>query len=166
MKIKSSILTIGSILLSTSFFAQESEVIQPKPNFFENLSAFYIILGIILLLMVTINVLSLAFKGMIKKTTEIIPLEKRSERIGKILSEFNKMIIVALLLFIATYVLSNLKLTFTLPGTTNEKTPWLQVHRSDLWFFVGIIVIEISIVFFLMRSFKKALILHWRSEHN
>jgi len=164
MKIKTLILMLGSLILSTSIFAQESEMVKTKPNFDENLSAFYIIIGIILLLMVTINVISIAFKSLVKKTIEVIPLEKRSERIGKILSEINKMIIVALLLFIGTYVLSNLKLTFTLPGSTTEKTPWLQVHRSDLWFFVGIIAIEISIVFFLMRTFKKALILHWAKK--
>jgi len=107
----------------------------------------------------------MAFKGMVKKTTEIIPLEKRSERIGKLLSEFNKMIIIALLLFIGTYVVSNLKLTFTLPGTTTEKTPWLQVYRSDLWFFIGIILIEISIVVFLMRAFNKVLFVHTKNKN-
>lgn len=165
MKIKTTILMLGSWILSSSLFAQEGEIVKTKPNFYENLSAFYIIIGIIILLMVTINVISLAFKGMVKKTSEIIPLEKRSERIGKVLSEINKIIIVSLLLFIGTYVLSSLKLTFTLPGTTTEKTPWLQVHRSDLWFFIGIIAIEISIVFFLMRAFKRALIVQWKNEN-
>ena len=165
MKIKTTILMLGSWILSSSLFAQEGEIVKTKPNFYENLSAFYIIIGIIILLMVTINVISLAFKGIVKKTSEIIPLEKRSERIGKVLSEINKMIIVSLLLFIGTYVLSSLKLTFTLPGTTTEKTPWLQVHRSDLWFFIGIIAIEISIVFFLMRAFNRALIIQWKNEN-
>jgi hypothetical protein len=165
MKIKSKFFMMTSMILSSSIFAQTSEEITLKPNFYENLSAFYIIIGIILLLMITINVISMAFKGMVKKTTEIIPLEKRSERIGKLLSEFNKMIIIALLLFIGTYVVSNLKLTFTLPGTTTEKTPWLQVHRSDLWFFIGIILIEISIVVFLMRAFNKVLFVHTKNKN-
>ena len=55
MKIKTTILMLGSWILSSSLFAQEGEIVKTKPNFYENLSAFYIIIGVSTLIGVLVN---------------------------------------------------------------------------------------------------------------
>ena len=128
-----------------------------KPNFEENLKSFYVILGVILALLVTINILAVSIKNVISSIHMTqIPFELRKQRIGNLLSTFNKGITIFFIICILFYSFTTFKLTFTLPGNI-EKTPWLQVYKTDLYFFFGMALILLVMLLFLVNLSNKCL---------
>ena len=85
-----------------------------------------------------------------------IPFELRKQRIGNLLSTFNKGITIFFIICILFYSFTTFKLTFTLPGNI-EKTPWLQVYKTDLYFFFGMALILLVMLLFLVNLSNKCL---------
>lgn len=146
------------LLLSFPAIAQE-EAPMLKPNFESNLTAFYYLIGIVFALLVTINILAVAIKNLMQSEKIFeVPHVKRIEIIGQILSKFSKGISLFFILAITLYCSLNLQLTLTLPGSP-EKTPWLHVYNMDIYFFLGIIILLLSMLIFLVHLFNKLLAL-------
>jgi hypothetical protein len=146
------ILTCSIFINSFNSLAQATDNISqiPQPNFDENLSTFYLEASIILFLLFTINVLAVSIKNFIgSKNFSQFPIEVRTEKIGKLLSVFNKGITLFILFGIGIYSTISLKLNFTLPGNT-EKTPWLQVYSVDIYFFLSIIILLTALLIFMV----------------
>lgn len=146
------------LLLSFPAIAQE-EAPMLKPNFESNLTAFYYLIGIVFSLLVTINILAVSIKNLMQSEQIFaIPQAHRIEIIGQILSKFSKGISLFFILAITLYCSLNLQLTLTLPGSP-EKTPWLHVYNMDIYFFLGIIILLLSMLIFLVHLFNKLLAL-------
>jgi len=145
--------------LSMYTFAGEGPLtpVNLKPNFDENLKSFYVIIGVILALLVTINILAVSIKNVISSVhISQIPHELRKQKIGNLLSSFNKGITVFFIVCMLFYSFATFKLTFTLPGNI-EKTPWLQVYKTDLYFFIGMVIILLIMLFFLVNLFNRCM---------
>lgn len=160
MKSKIIVLIVGfSSLFSSLVFAQDESInaMVLKPNFEENLKSFYVLIGIIVSILVTINILSISIKNLIGSVhVSQIPYELRKKTIGSILSSFNKGITVFIIFCVLLRSFTTLKLSFTLPGNM-EKTPWLHVYKSDFYFFFGLTIVLLIMVFFLVNTFNKCI---------
>jgi cytochrome c oxidase cbb3-type subunit 3 len=125
-----------------------------KPNYKENLSTFYLLIGTIAGLLITIIILSQSILNLVKSDyfKNRLAAKKDKEDKGGLTSTA-----LSLLLIVGTIMLSNssFALTFSAPGESTEPTPWLKVENSDIYFLVVINIILLGIIVYLKSMFNK-----------
>ena len=128
--------------------------VKMKPNYKENLSTFYLLIGTIAGLLITIIILSQSILNLVKSDyfKNRLAAKKDKEDNGGLTSTA-----LSLLLIIGTIMLSNssFALTFSAPGESTEPTPWLKVENSDIYFLVVINIILLGIIVYLKSMFNK-----------
>jgi cytochrome c oxidase cbb3-type subunit 3 len=129
--------------------------VKTRPNFKENLSTFYMLLGTIVALLITIIILSQSILNLVKSDyfkNRLAEQKEKKEKNGSLDSTM-----LSVILLIGALVLSNssFALSFTTPGESTEPTPWLKVENSDIYFLVVINIILLGIIFYLKSMFNK-----------
>ena len=128
--------------------------VKMKPNYKENLSTFYLLIGTIAGLLITIIILSQSILNLVKSDyfKNRLAAKKDKEDNGGLTSTA-----LSLLLIVGTIMLSNssFALTFSTPGESTEPTPWLKVENSDIYFLVVINIILLGIIVYLKSMFNK-----------
>ena len=128
--------------------------VKMKPNYKENLSTFYLLIGTIAGLLITIIILSQSILNLVKSDyfKNRLAAKKDKENNGGLTSTA-----LSLLLIVGTIMLSNssFALTFSAPGESTEPTPWLKVENSDIYFLVVINIILLGIIVYLKSMFNK-----------
>jgi cytochrome c oxidase cbb3-type subunit III len=128
--------------------------VKMKPNYKENLSTFYLLIGTIAGLLITIIILSQSILNLVKSNyfKNRLAAKKDKEGNGGLTSTA-----LSLLLIVGTVMLSNssFALTFSAPGESTEPTPWLKVENSDIYFLVVINIILLGIIVYLKSMFNK-----------
>ena len=125
-----------------------------KPNYKENLSTFYLLIGTIAGLLITIIILSQSILNLVKSDyfKNRLAAKKDKENNGGLTSTA-----LSLLLIVGAIMLSNssFALTFSTPGESTEPTPWLKVENSDIYFLVVINIILLGIIVYLKSMLNK-----------
>ena len=128
--------------------------VKMKPNYKENLSTFYLLIGTIAGLLITIIILSQSILNLVKSDyfKNRLAAKKDKEDKGGLTSS-----VLSILLIVGTIMLSNssFALTFSTPGESTEPTPWLKVENSDIYFLVVINIILLGIIVYLKSMFNK-----------
>ena len=128
--------------------------VKMKPNYKENLSTFYLLIGTIAGLLITIIILSQSILNLVKSDyfKNRLAAKKDKEDNGGLTSTA-----LSLLLIVGAIMLSNssFALTFSAPGESTEPTPWLKVENSDIYFLVVINIILLGIIVYLKSMFNK-----------
>ena len=128
--------------------------VKMKPNYKENLSTFYLLIGTIAGLLITIIILSQSILNLLKSDyfKNRLAAKKDKEDNGGLTSTA-----LSLLLIVGTIMLSNssFALTFSAPGESTEPTPWLKVENSDIYSLVVINIILLGIIVYLKSMFNK-----------
>ena len=128
--------------------------VKMKPNYKENLSTFYLLIGTIAGMLITIIVLSQSILNLVKSDyfKNRLAAKKDKEDNGGLTSTA-----LSLLLIVGAIMLSNssFALTFSAPGESTEPTPWLKVENSDIYFLVVINIILLGIIVYLKSMFNK-----------
>lgn len=128
--------------------------VKMKPNYKENLSTFYLLIGTIAGLLITIIILSQSILNLVKSDyfKNRLAAKKDKEDNGGLTSTT-----LSLLLIVGAIMLSNssFALTFSAPGESTEPTPWLKVENSDIYFLVVINIILLGIIVYLKSMFNK-----------
>jgi cytochrome c oxidase cbb3-type subunit 3 len=128
--------------------------VKTKPNYKENLDTFYLLLGTVVALLITIIVLSQSILNLIKSDyfKNKLAAQKAKENNGGISAG-----VLTWILFVGTILISNssLALTFTAPGESTEPTPWLKVENSDIYFLVVINIVLLGIIVYLKSMFNR-----------
>ena len=128
--------------------------VKMKPNYKENLSTFYLLIGTIAGLLITIIILSQSILNLVKSNyfKNRLAAKKDKEGNGGLTSTA-----LSLLLIVGAIMLSNssFALTFSAPGESTEPTPWLKVENSDIYFLVVINIILLGIIVYLKSMFNK-----------
>ncbi|MFN5443878.1 MAG: cbb3-type cytochrome c oxidase N-terminal domain-containing protein [Crocinitomicaceae bacterium] len=128
--------------------------VKMKPNYKENLSTFYLLIGTIAGLLITIIILSQSILNLVKSDyfKNRLAVKKDKEDNGGLTSS-----VLSILLIVGTIMLSNssFALTFSTPGESTEPTPWLKVENSDLYSLVVINIILLGIIVYLKSMFNK-----------
>ena len=128
--------------------------VKMKPNYKENLSTFYLLIGTIGGLLITIIILSQSILNLVKSDyfKNRLAAKKDKEDNGGLTSTA-----LSLLLIVGAIMLSNssFALTFSAPGESTEPTPWLKVENSDIYFLVVINIILLGIIVYLKSMFNK-----------
>ncbi len=122
------------------------------PNYNENLKMFYSLLTVILALIIAIIVLA----------SSIINLSQSDYFKKKLIEQSHKeksgtsSTIIAIIAFFGIMAGNNQSLAFSFmhSAEATEKSPWLLVEQSDLYYLVTIIVILLLVVFYLKRMFN------------
>ena len=128
--------------------------VKMKPNYKENLSTFYLLIGTIAGLLITIIILSQSILNLVKSDyfKNRLAAKKDKEDKGGLTTS-----VLSILLIVGTIMLSNssFALTFSAPGESTEPTPWLKVENSDIYFLVVINIILLGIIVYLKSMFNK-----------
>ena len=128
--------------------------VKMKPNYKENLSTFYLLIGTIAGLLITIIILSQSILNLVKSDyfKNRLAAKKDKEDNGGLTSAA-----LSLLLIVGAIMLSNssFALTFSAPGESTEPTPWLKVENSDIYSLVVINIILLGIIVYLKSMFNK-----------
>ena len=128
--------------------------VKTKPNYKENLDTFYLLLGTVVALLITIIVLSQSILNLIKSDyfKNKLAAQKAKENNGGISTGM-----LTWILFVGTILISNssLALTFTAPGESTEPAPWLKVENSDIYFLVVINIVLLGIIVYLKSMFNR-----------
>ena len=128
--------------------------VKMKPNYKENLSTFYLLIGTIAGLLITIIILSQSILNLVKSDyfKNRLAAKKDKEDNGGLTSTA-----LSLLLIVGAIMLSNssFALTFSTPGESTEPTPWLKVENNDIYFLVVINIILLGIIVYLKSMFNK-----------
>jgi cytochrome c oxidase cbb3-type subunit 3 len=128
--------------------------VKMKPNYKENLSTFYLLIGTIAGMLITIIILSQSILNLVKSDyfKNRLAAKKDKEDKGGLTSTA-----LSILLIVGAIMLSNssFALTFSAPGESTEPTPWLKVENSDIYFLVVINIILLGIIVYLKSMFNK-----------
>ncbi len=155
MKIFSLMLFSFYFTTTQSIYSQEVQPSRLKPNFEDNLNTFYTLVIILFILIFAVNILAVTIRNLMATSKFMsLPHTERVSKVGTVLSLFNKGITVLVLMILVLYSTISFRLNFTLPGSA-EKMPWLQVHKSDIYFFLGVILVLFAMVIFLTFVLNK-----------
>lgn len=128
--------------------------VKTKPNYKENLDTFYILLGTIVALLITIIILSQSILNLVKSDYFKTRLAEQKSKEGNSSSVTNILAII-LLIGAMTWSNSTFALSFSGPGEATEPGPWLLVENSDVYFLVVINILLVGVIFYLKSMFNK-----------
>ena len=128
--------------------------VKTKPNYKENLDTFYILLGTIVALLITIIILSQSILNLVKSDYFKTRLAEQKNKDGNSSSVTNILAII-LLMGAMTWSNSTFALSFSGPGEATEPGPWLLVENSDVYFLVVINILLVGVIFYLKSMFNK-----------
>lgn len=116
------------------------------PNYQKNLTVFYWLIGLTIVLLLSIVIISGSIATLIKS-------DYFKERIAK--NKNGGSTVLSVLLLIGFFFAGNevLALTFNRPGAAQEGEPWLLVENQDLYFFLVIDLILLGVLFYLRSMF-------------
>lgn len=116
------------------------------PNYQKNLTVFYWLIGLTIVLLLAIIVLSGSIATLIKS-------DYFKERIAKNKNGGSTVLSVVLLLGFLFAGNEVFALTFNRPGAAQEGEPWLLVENQDLYFFLVIDLVLLGVLFYLRSMF-------------
>ena len=123
-----------------------------KPNYKENLSTFYWLLGSIVVLLITIFILTSSIINLVKSDYFIEKMAKHKQKenggIAKILT------LIVTLGFIG---LSNVSMAMSIPAPSTEPQPWILIENGDIYFLVVINLVLVGVIVYLKSVFKRML---------
>lgn len=130
------------------------------PNYEENLQLFYFLLGITGILLLAIVMISRTtisfvksdyFKSKMQAKSETEKEETNGSNAGGILGGIGVLIIG---LGYTMFTNTSYALSFTAPGTSEEKSEWLLVENSDIYLMVIINVLLLFVLLYLRNMFN------------
>lgn len=127
-------------------------------NYKKNLTYFYLLIGLSIILLITIFIMTNAISNMVKNELFKTKLAEKKNKIEtRPLVDFSKTIL-TLIAFFGLMVATNssFALSYVGPGQMKEQSPWLLVETSDLYFLAIANLILLGIVFYVRNLFKTA----------
>ncbi len=128
------------------------------PNYNQNLTFFYLLIAIFILLIAVIFIMTNATTNMVKHELFKSKLADKKDMLKSLNSTGIHKTILTLIAFFGLMAANNtsLALSYVSPGEATEKSPWILVEMSDLYFLMIINFVLIGIVFYLRNLFKSA----------
>jgi cytochrome c oxidase cbb3-type subunit 3 len=127
------------------------EPLNVKPNYEDNLTMFYWLLGLMVVLLLAIILLTSSIMTFIKSDVFKKKLKEKEEKEGSNIGKIVTLLVIGLALFLPA---NTFALDFVHHGETEEKSLWLLVERSDLYFMIVIDFLLLMVVVYLKGLFN------------
>ncbi len=128
------------------------------PNYTKNLTYFYFLSALVIVLLITIFLMSQSITNMVKNELFKSKLAEKKNKIETLNSSGVSKTILSFIAFFGLMAATNnsMALSFVGPGKTKELSPWLLVETSDLYFLAFINLVLVGIVLYLKNLFTTA----------
>lgn len=123
------------------------------PNYQENLTLFYWLLGAALILLVGIIIMSTTITSLIKSDFFQKKMAEKKEKNNSGITS-TVAVLIGTLIFMASQNTAS-ALTFNKAGEAGENMPYLLVENSDLYILLTVNIILLGVLFYLRRMFKE-----------
>ena len=134
------------------------KVVKMVPNYKQNLTFFYALVFIFIILIIVIFIMANATTNLVKNELYKSKMAAKKDTLKTLDSNGIHKTILTLIAFFGIMAANNnsMALSFVNPGEATEKSTWLLVEMSDIYFLIIVNFVLIGVVFYLRNLFKDA----------